>query len=264
MVPMLNDHDLSSLRTIICGGSAVPKVAVRGVARGDRHSDHAGVGHDRDLAARAPSAIERSRARRRARGRARPTCAPASASARPASRCASSTPTPARNCRGTTRRPARSSAAARGSPSSTTAPTSRASSSRPTAGCAPATSPRICPLGYVRLVDRTKDLVKSGGEWISSVALENEIMGHPKVAEAAVIAVPHPKWSERPLACVVVKDGEHARRARKSSTISPNGLGSGRCPTMWSSSTRSRRPASESSRRRPCATSSPTTSCRTT
>ena len=66
----------------------------------------------------------------------------------------------------------------------------------------------ISPLGYVRLVDRTKDLVKSGGEWISSVELENVIMAHPKVAEAAVIAVPHPKWMERPLACVVVKDGE--------------------------------------------------------
>jgi fatty-acyl-CoA synthase len=66
----------------------------------------------------------------------------------------------------------------------------------------------ISPLGYLRLVDRTKDLVKSGGEWISSVDLENEIMAHPKVAEAAVIAVPHPKWGERPLACVVAKDGE--------------------------------------------------------
>jgi fatty-acyl-CoA synthase len=62
--------------------------------------------------------------------------------------------------------------------------------------------------GYVRLVDRTKDVIKSGGEWISSVDLENELMGHPKVAEAAVIGVPHPKWSERPLACVVVKPGE--------------------------------------------------------
>ena len=62
--------------------------------------------------------------------------------------------------------------------------------------------------GYIRLVDRTKDLIKSGGEWISSVELENEIMAHPKVAEAAVIGVPHPKWSERPLACVVVKPGE--------------------------------------------------------
>jgi fatty-acyl-CoA synthase len=62
--------------------------------------------------------------------------------------------------------------------------------------------------GYVRLVDRTKDLIKSGGEWIGSVELENEIMAHPKVAEAAVIAIPHEKWVERPLACVVVKHGE--------------------------------------------------------
>jgi fatty-acyl-CoA synthase len=57
--------------------------------------------------------------------------------------------------------------------------------------------------GYVQIVDRTKDLVKSGGEWISTVDLENELMGHPKVLEAAVIAVPHPRWQERPLACVV-------------------------------------------------------------
>jgi fatty-acyl-CoA synthase len=62
--------------------------------------------------------------------------------------------------------------------------------------------------GSVRLVDRTKDLIKSGGEWIGSVELENEIMAHPKVAEAAVIAIPHEKWVERPLACVVVKPGE--------------------------------------------------------
>ena len=63
----------------------------------------------------------------------------------------------------------------------------------------------IDALGYMRLVDRTKDLIKSGGEWISSVELENAIMAHPDVAEAAVIAVPHPKWMERPLACVVAK-----------------------------------------------------------
>jgi len=62
--------------------------------------------------------------------------------------------------------------------------------------------------GYLKLVDRTKDVVKSGGEWISSVDLENEIMAHPGVAEAAVIGMPHPKWSERPMACVVVKPGE--------------------------------------------------------
>jgi fatty-acyl-CoA synthase len=62
--------------------------------------------------------------------------------------------------------------------------------------------------GYIRLVDRTKDVIKSGGEWISSVELENEIMGHPKVAEAAVIGVPDERWGERPLACVVAKPGE--------------------------------------------------------
>ncbi|MDP9074534.1 MAG: long-chain fatty acid--CoA ligase [Actinomycetota bacterium] len=63
----------------------------------------------------------------------------------------------------------------------------------------------VSPEGYVRLVDRTKDLIKSGGEWISSVALENEIMAHPAVAEAAVIAIADDRWQERPLACVVVK-----------------------------------------------------------
>jgi fatty-acyl-CoA synthase len=57
--------------------------------------------------------------------------------------------------------------------------------------------------GYIRLVDRTKDLVRSGGEWISSVELENELMAHPDVAEAAVVAVPDEKWGERPCACVV-------------------------------------------------------------
>jgi fatty-acyl-CoA synthase len=62
--------------------------------------------------------------------------------------------------------------------------------------------------GFLRIVDRTKDLVKSGGEWISSVELENEIMSHPKIAEAAVIGLPHQRWVERPLACVVVKPGE--------------------------------------------------------
>jgi fatty-acyl-CoA synthase len=60
--------------------------------------------------------------------------------------------------------------------------------------------------GYIQLVDRTKDLVKSGGEWISTVELENLLIAHPKVTEAAVIAVAHPKWDERPLACVVPAD----------------------------------------------------------
>jgi len=64
--------------------------------------------------------------------------------------------------------------------------------------------------GYVKIVDRAKDLVKSGGEWISSVDLENTLMGHPAVKEACVVGIPHPKWQERPLAAVVLKDGAHA------------------------------------------------------
>jgi fatty-acyl-CoA synthase len=61
--------------------------------------------------------------------------------------------------------------------------------------------------GYIKIVDRSKDLIKSGGEWISSVDLENALMCHPGVREAAVIGVPHPKWQERPFAVVVAKDG---------------------------------------------------------
>jgi fatty-acyl-CoA synthase len=64
--------------------------------------------------------------------------------------------------------------------------------------------------GFIKIVDRAKDLVKSGGEWISSVDLENTLMGHPAVKEAAVIGVPHPKWQERPLAAVVLKEGASA------------------------------------------------------
>ncbi len=64
--------------------------------------------------------------------------------------------------------------------------------------------------GYIKIVDRAKDLVKSGGEWISSVDLENTLMGHPAVKEACVVGIPHPKWQERPLAAVVLKDGARA------------------------------------------------------
>ncbi len=62
--------------------------------------------------------------------------------------------------------------------------------------------------GFVKIVDRTKDVIKSGGEWISSVDLENALMAHEAVFEAAVVAVPHPKWQERPIACVVLKEGK--------------------------------------------------------
>jgi fatty-acyl-CoA synthase len=68
----------------------------------------------------------------------------------------------------------------------------------------------IDPHGYVTITDRAKDLIKSGGEWISSVDMENLLMAHAAVQEAAVIAVPDPKWSERPLACVVLKPDSSA------------------------------------------------------
>lgn len=66
----------------------------------------------------------------------------------------------------------------------------------------------IDPYGYMRIVDRSKDVIKSGGEWISSIDLENLAVGHPDVAEAAVIGITHPKWDERPLLIVVPKPGK--------------------------------------------------------
>jgi fatty-acyl-CoA synthase len=70
----------------------------------------------------------------------------------------------------------------------------------------------IDPDGYMQLVDRAKDVIKSGGEWISSIDLENAVTGHPAVAEAAVIGVPHPKWQERPLLLAVLRPGQTATR----------------------------------------------------
>ena len=66
------------------------------------------------------------------------------------------------------------------------------------------------PRGFIQIKDRSKDVIKSGGEWISSVDVENALMAHPAVAEAAVIAIPDEKWSERPLAVVVLKEGQTA------------------------------------------------------
>ena len=67
--------------------------------------------------------------------------------------------------------------------------------------------------GYMQITDRLKDVIKSGGEWISSIELENCAVNHPKVAEAAVVGIPHPKWTERPLLLVILKDGEEMEKA---------------------------------------------------
>jgi acyl-CoA synthetase (AMP-forming)/AMP-acid ligase II len=66
----------------------------------------------------------------------------------------------------------------------------------------------ICPDGYVQVVDRRKDVIKSGGEWISSIDVENAAIGHPAIAEAAVIGLPHPRWGERPLLIVALREGK--------------------------------------------------------
>jgi fatty-acyl-CoA synthase len=66
----------------------------------------------------------------------------------------------------------------------------------------------VDPHGFIQITDRAKDVIKSGGEWISSVELEGTLMGHPAVREAAVVGVPDERWDERPLACVVLKEGE--------------------------------------------------------
>ena len=78
------------------------------------------------------------------------------------------------------------------------------------------------PRGYIQIQDRTKDVIKSGGEWISSVALENALMGHPAVAEAAVIGIPDPKWQERPLAVIVLREGKTATAGELHDFLEPN------------------------------------------
>ena len=67
---------------------------------------------------------------------------------------------------------------------------------------------KITPEGYIRITDRAKDVIKSGGEWISTIDLENTLMAHPAVAEAAVVGVKHEKWQERPIAVAVLADGQ--------------------------------------------------------
>jgi fatty-acyl-CoA synthase len=89
-------------------------------------------------------------------------------------------------------------------------------------------------LGFVRITDRTKDLIKSGGEWISSVDLENALMAHPAIAEAAVIAIPDEKWSERPLACIVVKAGQGVPAAAAlAAHLMQHGFAKWQCPDRY-------------------------------
>ena len=255
VLPMLDGRDLSSLRD---DPAAAARPCRRSLSEAYREQiglpDPAGLGHDRDEPDR-DSVCQRSEPlRRRSTRTSRPTCAPGGGIAVPLRRAADRR---RRHRRGAAvgRRGDRR-AAGRG-------PVDRAASTTTTTRGGDAFTDdgwlrtgdvaTIDRDGYIRLVDRTKDLIKSGGEWISSVELENEIMAHPKVAEAAVIGVPTRSGCERPLACVVRQAGRGADGRRGASSTSPRGWRSGGCPTTSSSSTRCRRPASASSRRRPSA-----------
>ena len=88
-------------------------------------------------------------------------------------------------------------------------------------------------MAFLRITDRTKDLIKSGGEWISSVDLENALMAHPAVAEAAVVAIPDPKWSERPLACLVLKPGQTLDRDDLAAHLTRHGFAKWQLPERY-------------------------------
>ena len=100
--------------------------------------------------------------------------------------------------------------------------------------------------GYLNITDRSKDVIKSGGEWISSIELENLAVGHPKVAEAAVIGMRHPKWDERPLLVVVLKEGQTASKEELLAFLAARSPGGG-CPTTSPSSKKFRTPRPEKS-----------------
>ena len=212
------------------GGAAVPEALIRAFARHGVWLD-AGLGHDRDLAA--GDGLD-PRAERRA-----PATTSASAAPRwPACRCRWSTlrirGDDGRDAPWDGKTSARSRCAARSSPARTTACRSSDDKFTDDGWLRTGDVAAMDELGFVRITDRTKDLIKSGGEWISSVDLENALMAHPAIAEAAVIAIPDQKWSERPLACIVFKPGQGGDAAAAEAlgehllaTASP----SGSCPT---------------------------------
>ena len=131
-----------------------------------------------------------------------------------ASRCRSSSfaiaTSTGRSCPGTARRWASSRCAGRGSPPSYYDTPDQAERWTDDGWFKTGDVVSIHPLGFIQIKDRSKDVIKSGGEWISSVELENALMAHPAIMEAAVIAVPDEKWDERPLAAVVLREGASA------------------------------------------------------
>ncbi len=197
-------HDVSSLRTIVCAGSALPRQIRRMVRAEIRDSFYARVGHDGDDADRHGGGAQEPS--RRSRGQASIMIFwPVTGSRSRVSASGLST-SPARNFRGTELRWASCRYAVpwvtSGYYKDPRGEERGRQESFMDGWFRTGDVATIDAEGYIQIMDRTKDLVKSGGEWISSVDLENAIMAHPKVMEAAVIAVPHPKWEERPVAAV--------------------------------------------------------------
>ncbi len=191
--------DLSSLRLVPCGGSAVPHALLVGYEKELGVRIAAGLGDDRDLAAgqRGPPARRRAAGRGWRTGTARAGC---SAPWRPGW---SATAAPC--C------PADGEAVGEVEVRGPWVTGSYYKDDDPgkfhDGWLRTGDVGTIDPLGFVTLTDRAKDVIKSGGEWISSMELENVLMAHPEVAEAAVIGVADDKWGERPLAAVVLRAG---------------------------------------------------------
>ena len=258
VLPELKGRDTSALRAIPCGGSAVPKALSEAYREQLGAADPAGVGHDRDEPGRV-GVPARRRPASCSPTTSRPTCAPASAGSRFGVECRVVEPGHARRrCRGTASRAASCSAAAPGS--------RRRYYNDPRAGesftddgwLRTGDVATMDERGRIRLVDRTKDLIKSGGEWISSVELENELMAHPRSRRRRSSACPTrsgpsarwPASCSRTGAELTQAGGARLPRAARSP--------SGSSPTTSCSSTRCPRRASASSPRRPCASASPT------
>ena len=182
--------------------------ALGGLPPAPRPAHPAGLGDDRDEPDRGGLPRSSRRSPRPRTRRSWPTCAARSGRRWSASSSGSSSRAPRTRCPGTARRAASCRSAGPWIATSYYDDERAGESFTDDGWLRTGDVATVDADGYIRLVDRTKDLIKSGGEWISSVELENELMAHPKIREAAVIGVPHPRWSERPLACVVLEPGE--------------------------------------------------------
>ncbi|HEX5495381.1 MAG TPA: long-chain fatty acid--CoA ligase [Mycobacteriales bacterium] len=203
MLPLLDDHDLSSLRTILCGGSAVPKALSEAyrVKLGIPITQAWGMTETSPLGSTnvLPRSYDDKSESERAEARARQGIPPVGVDIRIVE--PGGTEELPWDDTATGELQVRGPWIARSYYNDDRSVDSFTADGWLRTGDVAAVDPH----GNIRLVDRTKDLVKSGGEWISSVELENLLMAHPAVAEAAVIGVSHPKWDERPLACVVLR-----------------------------------------------------------